>query len=159
MVDFPLNTPFSPAVGFECDLRSCPAGGYSKYKLKKTEMDNSINKFGIKCELHGNYSYFMLYTIKRNSFNFSVVFLLRLFGNSRSIDLWPQRLQTGQDPTVPTANESPYLRPRLHGRCYYSGCGCDSTETQALKRRQRPCLTTLTSALYGRWVKCDMNVE
>lgn len=102
----------------------------------------------------------MYYTIKWNSCNFSVVFLLRLFGNSRSIDLWPQRLQTGQDSTVPAANESPYLCPRLHSRCHYSGCGCDSTKAQAVTRRQTLSDHTNKRLIWSMgemWCECGMN--
>lgn len=71
--------------------------------------------------------------VDHHSLKFSV---LRLLRNRWGIDLRPQRLQTWQDPAVAAVDESPYLRSRLHGRCHHSGCGCHSTEAQAVKRQQ-----------------------
>lgn len=63
-----------------------------------------------------------------------VCLLSRLFGNSRSAGLWPPRLQSRENQTVPDDDEGPNLCSRLHCGCYYCWCLSHSSETQAVKK-------------------------
>lgn len=65
----------------------------------------------------------------------------RLFGNSRSADLWSPCLPSRENQTVPAADEGTHLCSGLHCRRHHFWSLRHSYETQAMKTDQS-CTTT-----------------
>ena len=61
---------------------------------------------------------------------------LRLFGNCRSSNLWPESVQTRQDPPVPAADEGAYLCTRLHRGRHHIWCLHNGSETQTVRMKK-----------------------
>lgn len=60
----------------------------------------------------------------------------RLFGNSRSADLWSPCLPSRENQTVPAADEGTHLCSGLHCSCHHCWSLCHSSETQVMKTDQ-----------------------
>lgn len=63
-------------------------------------------------------------------------FSSRLFGDSRSSDIWSPFLPTREDEAVPDADEGTYRCSRLHCSCSCCWCLCCSPEAQRMKTCQ-----------------------